>query len=292
MDEYLNRLRNEQHKRVRFNIVEDNARFHSSVEIDRWTSGDRRHSLRRHHSQPILRKRYDKAATRWDSGSSATRWTSESSTCATPLKCPKRMFSPPGGDTRWRVSRNHSDSIIHSPPKRRFTSPNSPMLMLASLNCKALLVADLGLPSSPPLQTNEVILDEALKELKADESVDSTKSETDDTSNSGENDEFVPLVQTRNTFKPHQSQQAHSNYLNALLGVLHLGFLWSIFNAMLQHMFTSISRHRENEKSPRMMCKGEHNLEQMEQGDATPLVPSQLYNSPTPSREAYSLAVL
>mmetsp|Transcript_16048 Transcript_16048/g.39305 ORF Transcript_16048/g.39305 Transcript_16048/m.39305 type:complete len:221 (+) Transcript_16048:184-846(+) len=207
----------------------------------------------RHHSQPIMRKRYGKE----DKGT--VRWNSESSKNAAPLKCPKRQLSSGDGD-RWRVSlfsRNHSDSIIHSPPKRRFTSPSSPcaMLMMASRRNLLSKSADKSLPSNPPLQTNEVFLDQALRELKTDDN--STNNSERDSRNLGTNEEIAPLVQRRKPISPQQSQQqqdeSHSTNLKYFFSLLNPMFLWSLWNATVSiniYICCSIFRRNGNEKNP------------------------------------------
>ena len=279
MDKYLNRLCNEHKKTVRFQIVEDNARLHSSMEVDRWASTDSRIPLRRHHSQPIpiLRKRCD------NGNKATTRWSSETSTSTAPLKCPKRMLSS-GGD-RWRVGRNNSDSMIHSPPKRRYTSPNSPMLMIASLKVAK------GLPSSLPLQTNEVILDHALQELSTDVEQprdDSTNTETESCSwNLEENNESVPLVQTRQVPPPQQSQhhdeESYPAILKSLFALVDLVLLWSIWNSISIFISDIISRCNKDDKKPGPMSNDERILENMDQGEAIPLATKLQRDSPAKS---------
>lgn len=303
MDKYLNRLRNEQKKRVRFEIVEDNARFHSSVKVDRWASTDRRLSLRRHHSQPILRKRCDKE------DKAIARWSSEPSTCVAPPKFPTRMLS--SGGERWRVSRNNSDSLIHTPPKRRFTSPNSPMLMFSSLKCNNLLskATEKDLPSSPPLRAQEAILDHALCDVNTDGEQprldDSTNTETDGASwnvdgwNGDENDESVPLVQTKTATQQSQQQQEREPYptriLKSLLGLLDLTLLWSVWNAISRFICTAILRCNKDDSKRELIPKDSWKVEKMEKGEAIPLaiMHHQPHSSPLSSSwEPCSLSVL
>ncbi|CAJ1960147.1 unnamed protein product [Cylindrotheca closterium] len=284
MDKYLNSLRNEHKKRVRFHIVEDNARLHSSIEVDRWASTDHRTPIRRHHSQPIMRKRSDTEC------KATARWNSEASTSSTaPLKAPKRLLSS-GGD-RWRVGRNNSDSIIHSPPKRRY-SPNSPMLMMASLK------VDKVFPSSPPLKTNDVILDQALNDLKTDVDLlqdDSTNTETEIGSwNLDENEESASLVQKRQVSSPQQSQQeqrqqhneeSNPTILKSLFGLLDLMLLWSFWNVISMFIGNIISRCSKDDRSPGLMSEDKRVLAKMEQGEAIPLtMQHQPHNSPSKSR--------
>eukprot|EP00980_Cylindrotheca_fusiformis_P016824 scaffold5074_cov99-Cylindrotheca_fusiformis.AAC.6 len=135
----------ESKKTVTFQIVDDNPKLHSQPArgcLKPNVTG--RPAVRRHHSQPIVpQSAFAQKST------ASSRWAASSASSPIPLKCPKRTADP----DRWRVGRNHSDSMLHSPPKRNH-SP-SPIFRLNALNTIPPLPPTIpSLPTAIPRPTS------------------------------------------------------------------------------------------------------------------------------------------
>jgi hypothetical protein len=199
----------ESKKNVTFQIVADNAKLPSQIDLDNLRrENSERPVIRRYHSQPIMPKSFLLS----EESKASSRWAASPTSCPAPLKCPARSVE----EDRWRVGRNHSDSALHSPPKRR----HSPILTY---------------PMVPNATDDIPALPERALQLEAEdvesEEKPSQKECDADISRDRESQRFIPLI---SRIAVSLEEEKPPLVLAPFVDVIEIIMMWPIWSSILR----------------------------------------------------------
>jgi hypothetical protein len=206
----------ESKENVTFQIVADNAKLLSQIDVDNLR---REHSerpiVRRYHSQPIMPKSFLNAESK-----ASSRWAASPTSCPSPLNHPARSVE----EDRWRVGRNHSDSSLHSPPKRR----HSPILTYP------MVPVDDDIPAIPALPAMGIRERDLQLEVEDVESQENPSQEAYDAINSRDREEsqrFIPLI---SRIAVSLEEEEPPLLLAPFLNVIEIIMMWPIWSSILR----------------------------------------------------------